>query len=196
MTVSFFQNISVIILCWIVFLLYWLISSFFVKKSETRRNWKSQIIWRIVIVVLVIIFIVISKNQSDLKGILQPFFSSSLVLQIIWTVLTVSGLVVAVWARTVLGRNWSGYVTYKKDHELVTEGPYKFVRHPIYTGAILMVIGTFLYYPNIFVLSFLISWSTMFMIRTKEEEKIMIKLFGKRYLDYMKKTKRLIPGIY
>ncbi len=196
MTVSFFQNMSVIILCWIVFLLYWLISSFFVKKSETRRNWKSQIIWRIVIVVLVIVFIVISKNQSDLKGILQPFFSSSLVLQIIWTVLTVSGLVVAVWARTVLGRNWSGYVTYKKDHELVTGGPYKFVRHPIYTGAILMVIGTFLYYPNIFVLSFLISWSTMFMIRTKEEEKIMIKLFGKRYLDYMKKTKRLIPGIY
>jgi protein-S-isoprenylcysteine O-methyltransferase Ste14 len=188
--------ISIIIICWIVFILYWLISSFFVKKSETKRNWKQLIVPRIIVVGLVIIFITVSKSQDNLIEIFQPFFSSSLVLQIIWTVITVLGLAVAIWARIYLGRNWSGYVTYKKQHELVTNGPYKFVRHPIYSGAILMVIGTFLYYPNILVLSFLISWVTMFIIRIKKEEEIMIKLFGKKYVDYMKRTKALIPSVY
>ncbi len=196
MAVEFFQNISIIIICWIVFFFYWLISSFFVKKSETKRNWKGQIIWRIIVLGLAIIFITLSKGQSSISKAFQPFFSSSSTLQVVWTVLVVLGLLGAIWARVYLGKNWSGYVTYKENHELVTSGPYKFVRHPIYSSAILMVIGTFLYYPNIFVLAFLISWSTMFIMRTKREEKIMIKLFGKKYEDYIKKTKRLIPGVW
>jgi protein-S-isoprenylcysteine O-methyltransferase Ste14 len=100
------------------------------------------------------------------------------------------------WARIYLGRNWSGYVTYKEDQTLVTSGPYRYVRHPIYTSMILMFIGTILYYGSLFVSIFLIILTIDFVLRTKKEEKIMIRLFGEKYMDYMKRTKRLIPLVY
>jgi protein-S-isoprenylcysteine O-methyltransferase Ste14 len=111
------------------------------------------------------------------------------------SVLTLIGLFGAVWARIHLGRNWSGYATYKEDQTLVTTGPYHFVRHPIYTSMILMSIGTILYYGSLFVSIFLIILAVNFILRIRKEEEIMIKLFGEKYTDYMKRTKRLIPLI-
>ena len=57
-------------------------------------------------------------------------------------ILTGAGLIVALWARTILGTNWSSNVVLKEQHELIERGPYRFVRHPIYTGVLLMVLGT------------------------------------------------------
>ncbi len=194
MITNVYSNI-IIGACWMVFLLYWFISSFFVKESMTKKKWPL----RIAAAVIIAFIIIISKNigtGSVRYFFTQTFIPSSLTMGIIGPVLTVLGLCGAIWARTVLGRNWSGYVTYKKDHELVTSGPYKLVRHPIYSSLTLMFIGTFLVFPTFWALFLFLFDIGMFIWRTKKEEAIMLRLFGKKYEDYMKRTKRLVPFIW
>jgi protein-S-isoprenylcysteine O-methyltransferase Ste14 len=159
-----------------------------------KRNW----IPRIIFILLVILAITFSKNSKPAYYFLFGFtiFSPNFFVQAIGSVLTITGLVLAIWARIYLGKNWSGYVTYKKNHELVTSGPYKLIRHPIYSALILMITGTFIYYPSVWVLAILIVDTLIFLWRIKKEEEIMVKLFGKKYEDYIKRTKRLIPGIW
>ena len=183
----------VVPICWIIFILDWTISSFFVKKSLTKQG-PGWIIWRVVIALFVILFVRLDKSGalSFFRLSFQSFFS----FVIPGSVLTVLGLFGAIWARIHLGRNWSGYVTYKEDQTLVTTGPYKYVRHPIYTSMILMFIGTILYYGSLFVSIFFIILAIDFILRTRKEEEIMLKLFGEKYAEYMKRTKRLLPLIY
>jgi len=183
----------VIPICWVIFILDWSVSSLFVKKSLTKQG-PGWILWRVAVALFVILFV-----RFDKSGALSFFrfsFQSLFSFVIPGSVLTLLGLFGAVWARIYLGRNWSGYVTYKEDQTLVTTGPYKYVRHPIYTSMILMFIGTSLYYGSLFIsVSFLVL-AISFILRTGKEEEIMIKLFGEKYTDYMKRTKRLIPLIY
>jgi protein-S-isoprenylcysteine O-methyltransferase Ste14 len=79
---------------------------------------------------------------------------------------------------------------------LVTTGPYRFVRHSIYSSMILMLIGTILFYGSWFVCIVSSAAATAVILRVKQEEAIMIKLFGDKYTHYMKGTKRLIPLVY
>jgi protein-S-isoprenylcysteine O-methyltransferase Ste14 len=191
---TFGNYLSLVVpLCWIIFILDWSVSSLFVKKSLTKRGpW--WIIWRVVIALFVILFV--HYNRSGALSFFRFSFQSFFSFLIPGSVLTLIGLFGAVWARFHLGRNWSGYVTYKEDQTLITTGPYRFVRHPIYTSMILMFIGTILYYGSLFVSIFLIILTIDFVLRTKKEEEIMTRLFGEKYTDYMKRTKRLIPLIY
>ncbi len=183
----------VIIVCWTIFYLYWLISSFFVKRSVIKRG-TSWILWRVAVIVIVVLLFRFIKPEttSFFKFLIRSLFSFG----IIGAALTVIGLITAVWARINLGSNWSGYVTYKENQELVTTGPYRLIRHPIYTGMILMFTGTVLYSGSLFLILIFLIVSINFIIRTKREEKIMIELFDEKYLDYIKRTKRLIPWIY
>ena len=183
----------VVPVCWIIFILDWSVSSLFVKKSLTKRG-SGWIIWRVVAALFVILFV--HYNKSGALSFFRFSFQSLFSFVIPGSILTVLGLFGAIWARFHLGRNWSGYVTYKEDQTLVTTGPYRFVRHPIYTSMILMFIGTILYYGSLFVSIFLIILTIDFVLRTKKEEEIMTGLFGEKYTDYMKRTKRLIPLIY
>ena len=185
--------ILVVPICWTIFILDWSISSFFVKKSLTKQG-PGWIIWRIAVAFFVIMFIRFEKSGALLffRYSFQSLFSSVIPS----SVLTLLGLLGAVWARIYLGRNWSGYVTYKEDQTLVTTGPYKYIRHPIYTSMILMFIGTILYYGSLLISTIFVILAITFILRIRKEEEIMIKLFGEKYMDYMKRTKRLIPLIY
>lgn len=186
--------ISIVSISWVIFVAYWTISAFFVKESVTKR----KIGWRIAVFLGVFLLIFFFERQGAKTGSLfldSSVFSVSPAIFAIGSALCVFGLGVAIWARTYLGRNWSGYVTYKKDHELVMGGPYKFVRHPIYSSMLFMIIGTFLYYGTTWIILLLIFYMSIFLWRIKKEEEIMIKLFGKRYIDYMKRTKALIPFV-
>ncbi len=117
-------------------------------------------------------------------------------LNAISVVITLLGLSLAIWARVVLGGNWSGSVTFKEDHELIERGPYAFVRHPIYTAMVLMFLGTalasgalggFVGLPIIFV---------SFWIKFRQEEALMIEHFGDRYRAYVKRVSAIVPFVF
>jgi protein-S-isoprenylcysteine O-methyltransferase Ste14 len=111
-------------------------------------------------------------------------------------VLCVLGLLLALWARVTLGRNWSASVTFKKGHQLISTGPYALVRHPIYIAVLLMIVGTMIFIgrmKGIIVCAVAISglW-----IKLRAEERLMTTHFPTEYPAYKAQTKALIPFVF
>lgn len=107
--------------------------------------------------------------------------------------LTVAGLLFSVWARVHLGRNWSGIVTVKQDHELITSGPYAIVRHPIYTGLLLAFIGSAIARGEWRgVVAVAITWWA-FYAKMRREERFMCEQFGDAYQGYCERVPALVP---
>ena len=111
-------------------------------------------------------------------------------------VLVFLSLLITLWARVVLGRNWSSRVTFKVDHELIQRGPYHWVRHPIYSGLLLMGIGTAMSCNrvNFFLGMGLCSWGLW--VKLRKEEALMTKHFPEVYPEYKARTKALIPFVW
>jgi protein-S-isoprenylcysteine O-methyltransferase Ste14 len=96
-----------------------------------------------------------------------------------------------------LGRNWSDSLEVRDQHKLVTHGLYHYVRHPMYTAFFLWAVAQALLLPNWFAgLAGLLGFGTLFLFRVGREEQMMLDNFGDDYRAYMKRTARLIPGIY
>ncbi|MBU6142132.1 isoprenylcysteine carboxylmethyltransferase family protein [Patescibacteria group bacterium] len=109
--------------------------------------------------------------------------------------LTMLGVLFAIWARIHLGRNWSSVPTAKEGHELITSGPYRFVRHPIYTGILFAAFGAALT-GSLFGIGIFILVCAIFLRRISKEEHIMLGLFPNTYPGYQTRTKRLIPFVW
>jgi protein-S-isoprenylcysteine O-methyltransferase Ste14 len=108
--------------------------------------------------------------------------------------LCVLGMGLAVWARVHLGRNWGAPRSRKEDPELVTSGPYRFIRHPIYTGVLLAMLGSAIA-QNLFWLAPLAIFGAYFIYSARAEEKIMLEAFPQQYSAYMRRTKMLVPFV-
>jgi protein-S-isoprenylcysteine O-methyltransferase Ste14 len=118
----------------------------------------------------------------------------SVPLEVIGTILFASGLGLAIWARVYLGRNWGMPMTEKAEPELVTSGPYKFVRHPIYSGILLALVGTALA-TNLYWLIAVCIVGAYFVYSASVEERIMTSSFPATYPSYRERTKMLIPFV-
>ncbi len=108
---------------------------------------------------------------------------------------TFVGLAFAVGARFYLGRNWSSSVTIKQDHTLACTGPYALVRHPIYTGILLGMLGTALLQGKWRSLLGVALAFCSFWIKSGREERFMLQQFGDRYAQYRERVKRLVPFV-
>lgn len=189
----------IIFACWVIFILYWLISAFSVKRNissgrggEWQSGWWIRVTAAIVIILILHFFSIGSFNGGLLSQHWSP--NGNPMLAIIGPMLCILGIALAIWARVHLGRNWSSYPTLKENHELVTSGPYALIRHPIYTGVILAAIGTTLVsWPWTIVL---VSISIMFVWRVNVEEKLMMRQFPSEYPAYKKRTWALIPWMW
>jgi protein-S-isoprenylcysteine O-methyltransferase Ste14 len=123
--------------------------------------------------------------------------SNGRVFEVAGVVLFAAGLIFRWWAIVTLGRFFTVDVTIEKDHELVERGPFRLVRHPSYTGVLLAFVGFALTLRN--WLSFLVVLVPIFVAfvrRMNVEEEALHGALGERYGDYMKRTRRLVPGVY
>ena len=194
---------NIIFLCWGIFLFYWAINWNKVKPTQERKWGLSGIRWIIVLLIIIVVFI--SKRFDILPPCHQAWFTclynlfvshiSSLFVEIIGTVFTIIGLVIAVIARKTLADNWSATIDLKKDHKLITTGIYSYIRHPIYTGILLMGLGTVLVSPTLIVALIFLFIFGSFLFRIKNEEALMTKTFPKEYPSYKKRVKALIPFV-
>jgi len=110
-------------------------------------------------------------------------------------VIAVIGCAFAIWARIALGSNWSGRVTVKASHELVTSGPYAISRHPIYTGLMLAIAGTALEggeWRCVLAVAILLF---ALLFKMSQEERLMMQTFPDAYPAYRQRVKALIPGV-
>jgi len=174
---------------WLVFAAYWLLSAIGVKKNVRNGAWARDAGIRILIIILVVVLLEAGSFWQ---------FSSyrfSYGVQALGAVLCATGIAFAIWARRHLGRNWSGTPSMKVGHELITSGPYRFVRHPIYTGMLTALLGSALA-GGIVWLAILVVFFANFLYRLPVEERYMMQLFPDEYPEYRKRTKKLIPFVW
>jgi len=109
--------------------------------------------------------------------------------------LVLAGLALTLWARAFLGRNWSAIVTLKHDHELVRTGPYRYVRHPIYSGILLAFVGSAVARGEWRgVLAVAIAFAALWR-KLQLEERWMAETFGEKYAAYQSEVAALIPFV-
>ena len=182
---------SVIGGCWAVFVLYWLISAPWTKAAAERQSVWSGLAHRIPLGCSYVLLAALH---------LPPPMNLSVTPRAAWTgamgaAICGLGLLVTLWARATLGRNWSGNVTFKQGHELIRTGPYRFVRHPIYTGLLVMAFGTALDIGLLRCWLALPLMATAFLIKLKQEEKLMLRHFPQEYPIYRRQVKALVPFV-
>jgi protein-S-isoprenylcysteine O-methyltransferase Ste14 len=173
---------TAILVIWILFWAGWLISARWSKRGSGHRAAPFGL--RIVVIGGILILL----GHSHIGTI------HVLALAIVGTAMFVAGLALAIWARVTLGRNWGMPMTLKEEPELVTSGPYRFVRHPIYTGILLAVLGSAL---ATYVAAFVIFAVTAvyFVYSARIEDGLMATSFPSTYPAYRERTKMLIPFV-
>jgi protein-S-isoprenylcysteine O-methyltransferase Ste14 len=141
--------------------------------------------------VVAVVLINTSTRRINLDRAVLPH---TLVTGIVADVLALVGLSLAIWARVTLGGNWSARVTLKENHELIQRGPYRLVRHPIYSGLLLMILGTAVLAGRVGGFIALAFCFCGFWVKLRQEERLLAQhLSG--YSEYMRRTKALVPFI-
>jgi protein-S-isoprenylcysteine O-methyltransferase Ste14 len=178
---------------WAIWVIGWCIAAFGTKRTRWHEPLRLAIANRAPVMLGVLMLV---RPQWLPPQLTQRFVPPGPELLFFGTLLVAAGLLFTAWARVHLGRNWSSTVTVKEGHTLVRSGPYRFVRHPIYTGILLALLGTALAigapYGFIAVALFLIG----LLIKLSVEEARMRETFPAEYDDYSRHTARLIPGVY
>ena len=177
---------------WIAWAVYWFIAARGVKETRRLESPLSRAGHLVPLGIAAWLLWAPALPQHFLEGRFLPAAPATY-----WTgvVIVVIGLLFAIWARNVLGRNWSGVVTVKQDHELIRSGPYRHVRHPIYTGLLVAFAGSAVArgeWRGILALAivFVALWRKL-----RLEEQWMIETFGDAYVRYRAEVRALIPFV-
>ena len=173
---------------WLIFALVWLVGAVTAKRT-VRRNWLASISWRVGIAGSVIVLYNLLRDSPYVTGALPI-----LALNVLGLACAATGVALAVCARLYLGRNWGDPLSVKKDAELVTSGPYAYIRNPIYTGVLIGMFGSAL--VNWWAVVPLVWSAAYFVYASRGEEQMMLKKFPGTYTTYKEHTWRLIPYIY
>jgi protein-S-isoprenylcysteine O-methyltransferase Ste14 len=174
---------TAVAIVWIVFWIYWLASAVGVKEGKgSMRRIPVNGVTALAVILLVRVF----------RGGSLAVHSS--VLAAIGAVVFASGIALAVWARVHLGRNWGMPMTQKAEPELVTSGPYRLVRHPIYSGLLLALLGTALV-NNLIGLLLVALLGGYFYYCASVEERNLTATFPTAYPAYRSSAKMLIPFV-
>jgi protein-S-isoprenylcysteine O-methyltransferase Ste14 len=181
---------QIIGLCWAVLLVYWIVAAFWAKRTAERYGWGGgQWGWLIVAGFLLLPRAALPLSVDRILWQYTP------ALGITADLVTLVGLAITLWARTTLGGNWSASVTIKEDHDLVAQGPYRYVRHPIYSGFILMVLGTVMLWGRVAGLLLWLACVLRFWLKLREEERVLARHFPEAYPRYRARVKALIPFV-
>lgn len=178
---------------WVVMLAYWAIAALFTKRTLNRGLNGSGLLMRLGIAVAVIVSVMLVHRSPELSALQQAEFRS-IPMAVAGALIATAGAALAFTARAVIGRNWGTPGSRKADSDLVTNGPYALVRHPIYGGVLLMMIGTAIgLIPTWWVMA--AAAGAFFLYSARREEALMTERFPDIYPAYRKRTKMLVPFV-
>lgn len=179
---------------WAAVIVYWGWTAFSAKKPEREESFPKRVLvyW----LPLVVAVLLLGPGHWYGHSLLhEPFVPRSTPVYSIGLALAVAGAALAIWSRHLLGRNWSASVQLKEGHELIVAGPYRVIRHPIYTGFLLLFLGSALMVGEWRGLLAVAIVFVSFWFKLRKEEAWMIERFGDAYREYRRKTRALIPAI-
>jgi protein-S-isoprenylcysteine O-methyltransferase Ste14 len=177
---------------WMVWLLYWIASALGVRRNERGETIGQRLTTSLVLACGVLLIFARAMPLGPLDGLFVPS-NDGVRLLALATVL--AGLAFSVWARVHLGKFWSARVTLKEGHELIQSGPYAWVRHPIYTGLGLAILGTALFSGQWRALLGASIFIVGHWLKSRREEALLTSQFGSVYEDYRSRTGSLLPRL-
>jgi isoprenylcysteine carboxyl methyltransferase (ICMT) family protein YpbQ len=179
----------VILTLWVLFWLYWIASAIGGASRRSQPNLYTGVGFRLVAFLLILLLLRTNVIRGNSFAVI-----ASPVVQGVGFALFVLGLALAVWARVFLGGNWGTPMSEKVDGTLVTTGPYRYIRHPIYSGLILAMVGTALAVTTYWLIAAAVI-GAYFVYSASVEERTMTRLFPNTYPVYKHSTHMLIPFI-
>jgi protein-S-isoprenylcysteine O-methyltransferase len=172
------------------------------RRSRTKTGEKQDrstlgMIW-LVIGLSIMAGVLVARSRTLRSGVVGLFdFPNSDWISVLAIAFFAAGLVVRWWAIVTLGRFFTVDVVIERDHELVERGPFRWVRHPSYTGVLVAFMGWAMTLGNWVAMGVvLLPIFIAFVRRMKVEEDALLRALGDKYREYMTRTKRLIPGLY
>ena len=175
---------------WILWLLFWIVSAWGVKRNE-----RGESSWQRFLTTLVLacgVYLIFARAPG--LGLLNRRFVPEMEwIKAVALVAIVAGLGISVWARRHIGQFWSARVTLKENHQLIRSGPYARVRHPIYSGIFLAMIGTALFAGEWRALVGAGIFFVGHWLKARREEALLASQFGQVYEEYRNRTGSLLP---
>jgi protein-S-isoprenylcysteine O-methyltransferase Ste14 len=177
---------------WLAFIAVWIAMARGGKAVAERESAFSRLSHYLPLVIAIYL---IAAPRVPIFGLDARFVPLALWPVRLGAALTVAGIAFAIWARLWIAGNWSSDVTLKRDHELIVDGPYAWVRHPIYTGILLGLIGTGLAVGEWRAVFAVVIAAIAFWRKLTIEEGVMRRQFGEAYARYAERTRALVPFV-
>lgn len=177
---------------WAIFCIYWIFAGIKTKDSIKKERRISRLSY---LLLLIIAFGLVYWRRVTISFLNERLLPPHKAIAYLGVAISIAGIILAIASRMQLGKNWSGTVTIKKDHELIQSGPYRLVCHPIYTGALMGLAGAALIQCEMKDLIAVIVLVIALHIKMAKEEVFLSQIFPE-YDSYKKKTKKIIPFIY
>jgi protein-S-isoprenylcysteine O-methyltransferase len=177
---------------WLTLGVVWAIGAFVTKRTARAQTSSSRLVQGALATAG---FFLLLRPEIGIGPLGRRFLPESAAAAYAGLAITACGVALAVWARVFLGANWSATVTIKQDHEIIRSGPYALVRHPIYSGLLLGMLGTAI---AIGEMRGLVALGLVFLgwwLKLQTEEQFLVEQFGTQYLKYRQETKALIPFV-
>ena len=178
--------------CWLIFLGYWFISARKLKAVKQREPLPERLKQ---IIAMAIAYSLMFNDALGSSRIARRFVPVSDTLGEIGLAATIAGVAMAIWARWHLGENWSATVTLKEEHELIGSGPYRRIRHPIYTGMLVAFAGTALALGQVRGLMAFAVVVIAFYMKARKEERFLAQEFGERFREHQRRTGMFLPKL-
>ena len=181
---------------WMLFALYWLVSALNRKKTKRRESIAQRLLYILPLFVAFFLLFDGAFNGFVRRGWLATHFvPHTALVQWLGVAITVAGMAIACWARLHLGANWSGVVTLKENHELIRTGPYRTIRHPIYTGILLAFVGNVIQLGQVRGLIALAIIGLSFYVKARREESFLGQEFGPKFNEHTQHTGMFLPKL-
>jgi protein-S-isoprenylcysteine O-methyltransferase Ste14 len=177
---------------WALFGLYWLVSALNRKKTKRRESVAQRLLY---VLPLMFAFYLLYHSGFGRGWLGTRFVPDTPLVRWIAVLITAAGVAVAFWARFHLGSNWSGVVTLKENHELIRTGPYRTIRHPIYTGILLAFLGNVVLIGQVRGLIGLAIIGASFYIKARREESFLAQEFGPNFNEHTQHTGMFLPKL-
>lgn len=174
---------------WGAWVLSWLAAALWSSRTERRPPWRHERLYRLITALGAILLFGLHPRSLDVPLWLPRGGAA-------WAIVFVAilGFAFTWWARIVLGRLWSGSVSRKTGHFIVTTGPYALVRHPIYTGLLLAVVATALSRGTVLTYVGAAVFGIGLVIKARVEERFLQSELGEAdYRDYARRVPMLLP---
>jgi protein-S-isoprenylcysteine O-methyltransferase Ste14 len=186
---DFMRPVTAITLLWLIWAVSWAAAALWADPAQKRAGFKAEARYRVLWLAGAILLFIPAHGYEGRLRLWTPTLAEAWIC----VALIAVGIAFAWWARLHLGRLWSGTVTAKAGHHVIDTGPYRLVRHPIYTGLLLAILATMAAKGTVWGIAGTVLLIIGIVVKARLEESFLRGELGSAYDDYARRVPMLVP---